>query len=82
MFERNFITSYLLQNGGDIERWEARNVELVGGVQGSFQLRRNIEMLASLTQSYNFNRHHIKENDVMNTRFEIVIRTNIEGWLR
>ncbi len=81
-FDQHFITSYLLQNGGDIERWEARNVELVGGVQGSFQLRRNIEMLASLTQSYNFNRHHIKENDVMNTRFEIVIRTNIEGWLR
>lgn len=69
-------------NAEPIERWEVRNVELMIGAEIKRFLPHNFEISAVIEQSFIMNQHHIKENDLANTRFELVIRKQIDGWLR
>ncbi|TVQ65404.1 MAG: hypothetical protein EA360_09740 [Balneolaceae bacterium] len=65
-----------------IERWEVRNIELMVGLSATRFLRNNLEVTAGIDLSYIMNEHYIKKNDLFNTRFELTIRRQMNGWLR
>jgi len=69
-------------NRGDVEHREVRNVELLVGAEVTAFLRYGIELTAALEQSFIFNHHNIRGNDISNTRFELILRKQIRGWKR
>ena len=69
-------------NVGDTERREVRNVELLTGADFTAFLLYGIELTASIEHSLIFNHHNLRGNDITNTRFELVLRKQIGGWLR
>ena len=73
---------FIHANEVEVERWEVRNVEIMFGVEATLFLLYDIEMTASLEQSYIMNQHHLKDNNLWNTRLELVLRKNINGWFR
>lgn len=82
LLDQYFDEIFLPANDHDAERWEIRNTELMAGFHMEFHLPNSMNLSASLYQSYIFNQHYLKENDMMNTRVELVLRKNITGWLR
>ena len=70
------------ENGGGINRYDVRNVELLIGAEITAFLRYGIELSAALDQSFIFNHHNIRGNDVTNMRLELVLRKQIGGWKR
>ncbi len=69
-------------NDERVEPWEVRNIELLLGTKFTVFLDHGIELSAAFDQSYILNHHNIKDNDLMNTRFELIVRKQISGWLR
>jgi len=69
-------------NEEEAERHEVRNVEIMFGVEATLFLLYDIELTAALEQSYIMNQYHLKDNDLWNTRLELVLRKNISGWKR
>ncbi len=69
-------------NDEPVERWEVRNVELMIGAEVRRFLPYGFEISAAFEQSLILNQHYLKDNDIANTRFELVIRKQIDGWLR
>lgn len=69
-------------NSEPVEPWEVRNVEFMIGAEKVFFLSDGLELTAALEQSIILNHHHLKKNDLMNTRFELTVRKRIPGWLR
>ncbi len=65
-----------------VERWEVRNVELMVGIRATLFARYGIEMDTAIEQSIIFNEYNLAGNDLGNTRFELVLRKQINGWLR
>jgi len=65
-----------------VERWEVRNVELLFGAELTAFFQYGFEISAILEQSYILNHHHILDNDLGNTRIELVLRKSISGWRR
>ena len=70
------------RNSKNVERWEIRNTELLLGINVTAFLKYGIEVSAEIDQSFIFNHHYILDNDIRNTRFELVFRKQIDGWLR
>lgn len=77
-----FFNSILAENRTETERREVRNVELVAGVRASLFTIHDFELGASIQHSWILNHHNIEGNDVMNTRFELTVRKQLDGWLR
>lgn len=69
-------------NNEDIQRWEVRKIELLAGVEATFFQLKNLEISATIEQSITFNNNYIKGNDINNTRFELVLKTNFKDWKR
>ncbi|MDX1642697.1 MAG: hypothetical protein R3220_13430, partial [Balneolaceae bacterium] len=69
-------------NSEPIERWQVRNVEFMIGAEKTFFLSHGIELSTAIEQSVILNHHYLKNNDLLNTRFEIRVRKRIQGWLR
>lgn len=69
-------------NSEPVEPWQVRNVEYMIGIGKTFFLPQGIELTGSIEQSVILNHHNLKQNDLMNTRFELIVRKRIEGWLR
>lgn len=69
-------------NDDEVERWEVRNVEIMAGVDLTRFFSNGLEITASIEQSFIYNQHNLKGNDLLNTRLELILRKNIRGWLR
>ena len=69
-------------NDEHVEPWEVRNIELLFGARVTAFLDHGFELSAAIDQSFIMNHHNIKGNDLMNTRFELIVRKQISGWLR
>jgi hypothetical protein len=70
-------------NTVEVERHDVRNVELLLGVgMTAFLNQYGLELSARIDQSFIFNQHHIKDNDMANTRLELVLRKQIRGGVR
>jgi len=69
-------------NQESVERWEVRNIELLIGAEITTFLQYGLELSASLEQSFILNHHNIQDNDLGNTRIELVLRKSIRGWRR
>jgi hypothetical protein len=70
------------KNRNRVDRWEVRNFEFLLGTEFTAFLSAGIELSAALEQSFIFNHHNLKGNDLGNTRLELVIRKKMKGWLR
>ncbi len=69
-------------NPADVEHSEVRNFEFLAGAEATAFLKYGIELTASLEQSFIFNHHNIRGNDITNTRLELILRKQIRGWKR
>ena len=72
----------LSQNDPLTERWQIRNVEFMIGLRSTFFTAFDLEIGATVEQSWILNHHNIASNDTGNTRFELIIRKKLKGWLR
>jgi len=77
-----FFNSLLAENQPGTERREVRNVEFLAGIRALLFTIYDLELGASIQQSWILNQHNIAGNDVMNTRFELTVRKHLDGWLR
>lgn len=69
-------------NASDVARWQVRNTELLAGLETTAFLPGGIELSAALEYSFIFNQHNLNGNDMSNLRMELILRKQIEGWLR
>lgn len=69
-------------NNRTVERWEVRNSEILLGAEVTAFLIHGLELSAVLDQSFIFNRHYLRDNNVANTRLEVVLRKQMRGWRR
>ncbi|MEX2600114.1 MAG: capsule assembly Wzi family protein, partial [Balneolaceae bacterium] len=77
-----FFPQIQAANVRSVERWEVRNVELMAGIRATLFARHGIEIETAIEQSIIFNENNLVGNDLGNTRFELVLRKQINGWLR
>lgn len=77
-----YFNSIQNANEQDIERWEVRNIEIMLGTGLTAFLPHNFELTATIEQSIILNQHYLKENDLANTRVEVVLRKQLRGWVR
>jgi hypothetical protein len=69
-------------NPTGIKRHQLRNIELLISLETTFMTVFDIESSFRLDQSFIWNHNYLKDNDMMNTRFELVLRKRIKGGLR
>ena len=69
-------------NENFVEHDDVRNIEILVGAEITKFFRHGIELSAVIDQSLIFNHHNLKGNDITNTRFELVLRKQVRGWLR
>lgn len=77
-----YFEQLLSKNDPFTERWQIRNVEFMVGLRSTFFTAYDLEIGASIEQSWILNHHNIASNDTGNTRFELTIRKKLDGWLR
>ncbi|TVR18842.1 MAG: hypothetical protein EA391_01645 [Balneolaceae bacterium] len=77
-----FFENIRAANGHSFAPWEVRNIELLIGTSITAFLNHGIEVSATIDQSYILNHHNLNGNDILNTRFELIIRKQMSGWLR
>lgn len=70
------------RNSIRVQPWEVRNFEFLFGTEVTAFLPWDFELSIALDQSFIFNHHNLRGNDLGNTRLEIVVRKNIDSWRR
>jgi hypothetical protein len=76
------VTIIMAANEPGVERHELRNSEILLGIDLTKTFSTTWEVSAAVEQSFIQNQWLIKDNDMMNTRFELVLRKRIKGGLR
>lgn len=79
---KNRIVTINEQQEGNWQLHDLQETEHRWGLHGLAFLRHGLELQANIYQSRFFNRYNLHGNDVSNTRLEVVVRVQLDGFRR